>query len=213
MAPFDRFRAIPGSVDIYIAQRIHLRRQTLTSYENLRSPEISVLSIATRQLRQGGTFDRNGEKEIERNRAGCRCRPFPRTAHSEKQWEIGLQRSPHDFVYHLGKQVLRHYYLVCSKQALLHHYLLTLLHTNYTHCTHCIHAVSALQVEGLVSESAEKGHDDCLDEDKPLLSLAVAACWVLAGCLLAACWLLAGCLLAACWLRAGCFIVYARVVK
>ena len=53
MTPFDRFRAIPGSIDISIAQRIRLRRQTLILCENMRSPEISASSIATRQLRQG----------------------------------------------------------------------------------------------------------------------------------------------------------------
>ena len=75
---FDRFRSIPGSVDISIAQGIRLRRQTLTSYKNIRSPEISVSSIDTRQLRQRGILP-NMAGERTKNRAGDRSTPVSLT--------------------------------------------------------------------------------------------------------------------------------------
>ena len=66
MTPFDRFRAIPGSIDISIAQRMHLDQQILTTC-NLRdlpqSPAISRnLSFVNchAPAEAGGAFDKNG---------------------------------------------------------------------------------------------------------------------------------------------------------
>ena len=54
MEPLDQFRAIPGSIDISVTQKMHLDQQILTSCDLLEYPELSVSSIATHQLMQGG---------------------------------------------------------------------------------------------------------------------------------------------------------------